>query len=104
MLLVVCLLIAECSSYNAKPFDERVWLKSGVRGRGRMADDLVNRQLFRGKTKEELLTRLGKPDSIYDGVFHYQVAHIPRCTWFWDCAVLVYFDQGGKVSGTVITD
>ncbi len=69
-----------------------------------MADDMVGRRLFIGKTKNEILTSLGKPNWNDGGTFQYKIAHIPRCSWIWDCALEIHFDQAGKVVGTDITD
>ena len=69
-----------------------------------MADDLVNRRLLVGKTKKEILTLLGKPDRERSTMFEYQVAHIPRCSWIWNCYVEVSFDEMETVTGAVIQD
>ena len=69
-----------------------------------MSDDLVHRQLLVGKTKNEVLTMLGSPDRESGGVIEYKVAHIPRCSWIWDCYLGIQFDQTGKATQAFISD
>lgn len=69
-----------------------------------MADDLVNRRLLVGKNKTEIITMLGPPDREHNGIIEYQVAHIPRCSWIWNCYLGIQFDQTGKATQSFISD
>jgi hypothetical protein len=64
-------LLAACG--NNKTFDSAAWLKSDVRERGRMSEDLVKSKILIGKTADESLRVLGQPDTTYPTALVYRI-------------------------------
>ena len=79
LLTAVVVAIAYCTPiiddlFLNRPFSSEDWLRAGVRGRGKMAGDLVSSGRLRKKTKAEVVEMLGPPDVGYGGsVIAYRV-------------------------------
>ncbi len=87
-------------------FDSSEWKKGDKRERGKMIDDLINRNILIGKDREEVTTILGPPDKQGDDLIAYTVDMGQRF-WFsspWYYDLFVYFDSTGTVQKVGYTD
>jgi hypothetical protein len=109
LILVVAL---DWPPLSPSQFEAKKW-KSGNRwSRGAMVQDIIDRNLFIGKSRSEVEDLLGQPD--YCGVpdpstdatrgmancknprvdwFGYKVVTNPRCSYFWECRLDVNFNK-----------
>jgi hypothetical protein len=91
--LVLCLALVSCSR-EPRNFDSTEWKAANARGRGSMTNDLIERQLLKGKSTSEVRQLLGEPDQEYENSYHYDVNSLDRC-YFWECRLEVNFDDKG---------
>jgi len=64
-------LLAACG--NNKTFDSAAWLKSDLRERGRMSEDLVKSRVLIGQTADDVRRVLGQPDTTYTTALVYRI-------------------------------
>jgi hypothetical protein len=58
---------------NDAKFSSEAWLAADVRGRGRMAHDLIDGGSLLGKCPSEVRSTLGAPDRDWGKVYQYQI-------------------------------
>ena len=73
LLLVIASFSLVTACGNNKSFDSAAWLKSDMRARGRMCEDLVERRLLVGQPASEAKRLLGEPDKTYTGMLSYNI-------------------------------
>src|SRR5262245_18366184 len=71
LILATIVLTAACG--NNHQFDSATWLKSDARGRGRMAQNLVDSKSLLGKTVEDARQVLGPPGITYPSALQYKI-------------------------------
>ena len=108
LILTICLclyaacLLSSCS--NNKPFNSETWLKGDMRVRGQMVHSLKDGRILEGKSRQEVITLLGKPESEYSDVLVYQVdlGHkFVSSPWLYQMNVVI---ESGKVARVSLTD
>lgn len=91
--------------FRRKVFVSDVWRTSNERGRGQMVNDLVESRFMVGKTKKELLTVLGNPDTVSDNNVSYTVDIGHRFGFSpWYYSVTIIFDEAGLVQQYYLHD
>jgi hypothetical protein len=67
-LVAVCVIVASCFTRdfkgNIEQFDSSKWKTHDLRERGRMTNDLLTRDLLKGRSSEEVRELLGEPDNV----------------------------------------
>ncbi len=104
LLLVMTLVFLLAACGNDKWFDSAAWLKSDMRARGRMCDDLVKRKILIGQTADETQRLLGPPDKAYPTALSYKI----DLGWLFKdpkhYGLLVYLDEKRIVREVKIVD
>lgn len=101
-LLIVCFLLNGCSLGHDK-FDSEKWKVADASARAPMVNDLIERKLVIGKTKDEVVELLGLPDKSEPKWYKYYVRE--RFLLFDRVFMWVSFDEvDGKVVFVSVAD
>ena len=73
LVLLVFLTFSLVACGNNQQFDSAKWLRSNMRDRGRMCEDLVKSKILIGQTVTEAQRLLGPPDFTYPTAFQYKI-------------------------------
>jgi hypothetical protein len=73
--LIICTLFISCKDIqsNDLEFNPAEWKKADFRVRGRMYDSLLEQRLLLGRTRNEVIELLGKPDEEKNDLVKYAV-------------------------------
>jgi outer membrane protein assembly factor BamE (lipoprotein component of BamABCDE complex) len=92
------------SDFNRRPFDREVWFSSARTGfddciRGAMAGDVQNRIIKKGMSKQDVLNKLGPPDSYHSDSIEYILG---MCDPIDPYGLNIFIGADGKVTNTEI--
>lgn len=100
LILLIFLFVNSCDNSSQK-FNSEKWKSSGKSLRGSMAKDLIESEILKNKTKDEVERLLGKANESENNYLGYEVITISRC-YFWKCQMEISFDsQTHKITGEI---
>ena len=68
-------------SFHQRQFETSAWKQGAMRIRGEMVESLRGQSLLHGKTREDVLALLGKPDEDHEGLLRYRIDVGRRIAW-----------------------
>ena len=99
-LLIIALLLIGCDSTH---FESKDWIEGDYLQRGKMMDDLLQRGILEGKTRDEVLTLLGTPVTEMEGCLTYLYADDKVIYWTYRFDIC-FDDKSGTFKKHFITD
>ncbi|MFN7944030.1 MAG: hypothetical protein U0Z53_01540 [Blastocatellia bacterium] len=95
VLTILGWLVYSCVPVPEQEYSSSRWQNSGATIRGAMVRDLIARQTLIGKTENQIIEILGKPDGVVSeqNCLTYAIKPNLRCSLVWNCDLLVYLDK-----------
>ena len=106
-------IFASDPGYTSLPFTSNAWLDADAEERGYMADDLIERRVLTGQSREQVLALLGEPDHTCGEPadappsIQYNLGYRgmnPKSVMVFSYFLKIPFDEDGVVQHTVIDD
>src|ERR1051325_10035978 len=88
-MLLATIVLTSRGDTPQRQFQSAEWKSGNASIRGGMSQDLINRKIVVGKTKDEIQDLLGKPDREQPDWCGYKVITIGRCRYVWECRLEV---------------
>ena len=100
-------LFYSCVPFPEQEFESGRWRSGSKKVRGAMVRDIIGQKLLIGMSEKEVIELLGNPDHTFQpqNLFMYEMNNNHRCSFLWECHLLVYFDsETKKVDGVFKSD